>query len=72
MKNALFIGVLLVALGLIGFLYQRLTATQQALRAAEQRFEACEQVTFQLQNQLSQEERTTGRPAAPATVAPAR
>lgn len=60
-KNILFIGALVLALSLIGYLYQQLTQTQAALRAAEQRFEACEQVTFQLQNQLSQQ----SRPAAP-------
>ena len=54
MKNILFIAALAVSLGLIIFLYQRLTASEAALQAAEQRFADCQQVTFQLQNQLSQ------------------
>jgi type II secretory pathway component PulJ len=57
MKNILFIGALVVSLGLIGFLYQQLTTTQEVLKAAEQRFTDCQQVTFQLQNQLAQAQR---------------
>ena len=53
MKNILFIGALVLALGLIGFLYQQLTATEKALQASEQRFTDCQKVTFQLQNQLA-------------------
>ncbi len=54
MKKYLPLVALLVALGLILFLYQRLTNTETALQRAEQRFRDCEIVTFQLQNQLSQ------------------
>ncbi|MFD1873066.1 hypothetical protein [Hymenobacter bucti] len=57
MKNILFIGALVIALGLIAFLYQRLGATETALKEAQKRFTDCEQVTFQLQNQLSADER---------------
>jgi len=53
MKNILFIGALVLALGLIGYLYQQLTATEKALQQAEQRFADCQKVTFQLQNQLA-------------------
>lgn len=45
---------LLIALGLIIFLYLRLTKTEEALKRANQRFSDCEQVNFQLQNQLTQ------------------
>ncbi|GAA4350283.1 hypothetical protein GCM10023185_07940 [Hymenobacter saemangeumensis] len=57
MKNILTIGALLLALGLIGFLYQQLSAAQEALKASEQRFNDCQQVTFQLQNKLAGLER---------------
>ena len=53
MKNLLFIGALVLALGLIGYLYQQLTTTEKALQQAEQRFTDCQKVTFQLQNQLA-------------------
>jgi hypothetical protein len=53
MKNILTIGALVLALGLIGYLYQQLTATQEALKQSEQRFTDCQKVTFQLQNQLA-------------------
>ena len=56
MKNILFIGALVISLGLIAFLYQRLLTTETALKEAQQHFADCEQVTFQLQNQLSQDE----------------
>jgi hypothetical protein len=58
MKNTLFIGVLVIALGLIGFLYQRLSTTEAALKTAQQHFIDCQQVTFQLQNQLSADEKS--------------
>ena len=58
MKNILFIGALLLALGLIGYLYAQLTATEQALAQEKQRFADCEKVTFQLQNQLASRERS--------------
>ncbi|NVO85861.1 hypothetical protein [Hymenobacter terrestris] len=54
MKKYLPLAALLVALGLILFLYQRLTNTETALKRAEQKFQDCEIVTFQLQNKLSQ------------------
>ena len=53
MKNIAVLGALVLALGLIGYLYQQLTATQKALQVSEQRFSDCEKVTFQLQNQLA-------------------
>ena len=53
MKNIVVLGALVLALGLIGYLYQQLTATQKALQVSEQRFSDCEKVTFQLQNQLA-------------------
>jgi hypothetical protein len=67
MKNILFLAALAVSLGLIIFLYQRLTATEAALRTAEQHFADCQQVTFQLQNQLSEDEKSA---AANSTTAP--
>jgi len=57
MKNTLFIAALVISLGLIGFLYQRLSTTEAALKEAQQHFSDCQQVTFQLQNQLSADER---------------
>ncbi|OWP62383.1 hypothetical protein CDA63_14435 [Hymenobacter amundsenii] len=54
MNKVVSLVALLVALGLILFLYQRLRNTETALQRAEQRFTDCEQVTFQLQNKLSQ------------------
>ncbi|MGI4759922.1 MAG: hypothetical protein ACRYF0_04405 [Janthinobacterium lividum] len=71
MKNILFIATLVISIGLIIFLYQRLTATEAALRVAEKHFADCQQVTFQLQNQLSQEETKKGA-AAISTTAPKR
>ena len=53
MKNIIYLGALVLALGLIGFLYQQLDATEKALKVSEQRFADCEKVTFQLQNQLA-------------------
>ena len=67
MKNILFIAALAVSLGLIIFLYQRLTATEAALHTAEKHFADCQQVTFQLQNQLSEDEKSA---AANSTTAP--
>jgi hypothetical protein len=58
MKNILFIAALAISLGLIIFLYQRLTATEAALHVAEKHFADCQQVTFQLQNQLSADEKS--------------
>jgi hypothetical protein len=67
MKNILFIATLAISLGLIIFLYQRLTATEAALRIAEKHFSDCQQVTFQLQNQLSEDEKSA---EAKSTTAP--
>lgn len=67
MKNVLFLAALVISLGLIIFLYQRLTATEAALRTAEKHFADCQQVTFQLQNQLSEDEKSA---AANSTTAP--
>jgi archaellum component FlaG (FlaF/FlaG flagellin family) len=67
MKNILFIAALVISLGLIGFLYQRLSATQEELKEAQKHFADCQQVTFQLQNQLSADERNA---EAQGTTAP--
>jgi len=64
MKNILTIAALVLALGLIGFLYQQLSRTQEALKAAEQHFADCQQVTFQLQNKLSMQERELAKAKA--------
>ena len=53
MKNILFLIALVLSLGVIGFLYQQLNTTEAALKAAEKRFTDCQQVTFQLQNELA-------------------
>ena len=53
MKNIIYLGALVLALGLIGFLYQQLNVAEKALKVSEQRFADCEKVTFQLQNQLA-------------------
>ncbi len=66
MKNILLISSLVLALGLMGFLYQQLTAAEEALKVANKRFADCEQVTFQLQNQLAQEQKKAGTGPAPA------
>ena len=52
MKNLVFLGALVLALGLIGYLYQQLSATEKALQLSQRRFTDCEKVSFQLQNQL--------------------
>ncbi len=67
MKNILFILTLAVSLGLIFFLYWRLTITQNALAAAQREISGCQQVTFQLQAQLSADEKSA---AAHSTTAP--
>ena len=54
MNKTLPLVALLIALGLILFLYQRLRTTEVALETAQKRFNDCEQVNFQLQNQLVQ------------------
>ena len=53
MKNLIYLAALVLALGLIGYLYQQLDATEKALKLSEQRFIDCQKVTFQLQNQLA-------------------
>ncbi|WP_426062157.1 hypothetical protein [Hymenobacter sp. B1770] len=53
----MFIATLVIAMALIGFLYQQLSSTQDALKTSQQRFTDCQQVTFQLQNQLAQVQR---------------
>lgn len=53
MKNIITIAALVLALGLISYLYQQLTMAERELKAANQRFADCEKVTFQLQNQLA-------------------
>jgi len=58
MKNIVFIAALAISMGLIVFLYQRLLSTETALKAAQQHFADCQQVTFQLQNQLSADEKS--------------
>jgi len=66
MRNILFIGALVLSLGLIGFLYQQLAAAETALQMANQRFADCQQVTFQLQNQLAQQQHAgTGKAPTP-------
>ena len=53
MKNIIFLGALVLALGLIGYLYQQLSTAEKALQLSQQRFADCQKVTFQLQNQLA-------------------
>ncbi len=65
MRNILTIGALVLALGIIAFLYQQLSATEAALKVADQRFADCEVVTFQLQNQLAQQQKQAGTGVAP-------
>ena len=67
MKNILFIVTLAISLGLIFFLYWQLTLTQNALKDAQMKSEACQQVTFQLQAQLSADEKSA---EAQGTTAP--
>ncbi|WBA42537.1 hypothetical protein [Hymenobacter canadensis] len=53
MNKVLTIAALVLSLALIAYLYQTLSKTEEALKRAEQRFTDCEQVNFQLQNQLT-------------------
>jgi uncharacterized protein YoxC len=62
MNKVLTIAALVIALATIGFLYQTLSKTEEALKRAEQRFTDCEQVNFQLQNQLTAATRGTAVP----------
>jgi uncharacterized protein HemX len=57
MKNVLTLLALVLSLGLIIYLYVQLSATEKELALAQRRVADCEQVTFQLQNQLSQQAR---------------
>lgn len=67
MKNILFVVTLAISLGLIFFLYWQLTLTQNALKDAQVKIDACQQVTFQLQAQLSADEKSA---EANSTTAP--
>lgn len=64
MKNALFIVALVLSLGLIAYLYFQLNAAEKRASVAEQHFADCQQVSFQLQNQLTQAKRTQQAAAA--------
>jgi hypothetical protein len=57
MKNFLTLGALVISLALIVYLYVRLTAAEQELALTKHRLDDCEQVTFQLQNKLTQQTR---------------
>ncbi|KUG07614.1 hypothetical protein [Solirubrum puertoriconensis] len=63
MKNFVTLGALVISLALIIYLYVRLSATERQLTDAQRRMADCEQVTFQLQNQLSQQARMQAREA---------
>lgn len=63
-RNLLSILALLLALGMIGYLYYRLTTAEEALALAEKRFTDCEQVTFQLQMQVASGKAKVALPAA--------
>ncbi|WP_375433596.1 hypothetical protein [uncultured Hymenobacter sp.] len=52
MNKVLPLAALLVALGLIIFLYLRVNKLEETLKQSERRFSDCELVNFQLQNQL--------------------
>jgi len=65
MRNILTIGALVLALGIIAFLYQQLSAAETALKVADQRFADCQVVTFQLQNELAQQQKQAGTRIAP-------
>ena len=60
MKNIISLIALVISLGLIVFLYLQLSSTQEQLRQTQQRFADCEKVTFQLQNQLTAQQRAAG------------
>ncbi|TPG65927.1 hypothetical protein [Hymenobacter nivis] len=70
MQKILAIGSLVLALGIIAFLYQQLSAAETALKVADQRFADCQQVTFQLQNQLAQQQKQAGTRLLPQTKPP--
>ncbi|GAB2967917.1 hypothetical protein GCM10027048_43410 [Hymenobacter coalescens] len=54
MKNFATLGALIISLALIVYLYMRLTAAERELDLVRRRAADCEQVTFQLQNQLTE------------------
>ncbi|SHK80388.1 hypothetical protein [Hymenobacter psychrotolerans] len=64
MKNVITLGALVISLALIVFLYLRLSDAEQKLAAAEQNAKDCMQVTFQLQNKLTQATRGTAPDSA--------
>ncbi|RAK69839.1 hypothetical protein [Hymenobacter edaphi] len=57
MKNFITLGALVISLALIVYLYIRLSATERELTLTKQRLEDCGQVTFQLQNKLTEQAR---------------
>ncbi|KAA9339670.1 hypothetical protein F0P96_03385 [Hymenobacter busanensis] len=57
MKNILTLLALVLSLGTIIYLYLQLSTSQQELALAQRHITDCEQVTFQLQNQLTQQSR---------------
>lgn len=66
MKNFITLGALVISLALIIYLYFRLAATERELAASRRLVADCEQVTFQLQNQLTaktREQAAAGQPA---------
>jgi len=65
MRNILTIGALVLALGIIAFLYQQLSTAETALKVADQRFADCEVVTFQLQNELAKQQKQAGTGIVP-------
>ena len=69
MKNFATLGALVISLALIIYLYVRLSTTERQLADAQRRMVDCEQVTFQLQNQLSQQARMQARGAGQPTPA---
>ncbi|MCC3156942.1 hypothetical protein LJ737_06820 [Hymenobacter sp. 15J16-1T3B] len=57
MKNFITLGALVISLALIVYLYVRLSAAERELAQAKRHVADCEQVTFQLQNQLTAQAR---------------
>jgi hypothetical protein len=57
MRNFITLGALVLALALIIYLYVRLSSTERELALAKRHVADCEQVTFQLQNQLTAQAR---------------
>jgi hypothetical protein len=67
MRNITSLLTLAIALGLIVYLYSRMSRAERELATIQRRAADCEQVTFQLQNQLSQYTRKS-LPATEATT----